>query len=79
MICNLLIPGHISAYLTLPIFFILFRMGISAIMPMPKAAVHKYRNPQIRQHKVGFSINFVISPPASDFVFFKIRYQLFLC
>ena len=64
----------ISFSFFLPIFFIIGRASVSAIVPVPKTTVYKNCDFLIEKHKIRVSFDFVTSSPTVYAVLLKIAY-----
>ena len=69
------VPRLISDKLVKPISAIACRDSTVTVAAMPKAAVHKYRNPHTGKDKIGLAKQRPAASPTSDSMFSEHRYQ----
>ena len=62
------IMPYVPFSLFLPVFLMIRRTSIPAVMSMPEAAVYKYGDFSLWKHKIRMALHRVIPPPACDSV-----------
>ena len=57
---------HVPLALFLPIFLMIGRASVSAVMPMPETTVHKHSDFLLWEHEIWMPFYRVVSPPACN-------------
>ena len=63
---------------SVPVFCVLCRSSISAIVSMPKASVNENRYVLVKKNKVRMPFNIIVPSPSGDMLLVKILDKFFL-